>query len=254
MGDRAGEGTTLNNLGELAADQGRAEEAARYYEQALAIRREVGDRAGEGATLNNLGALADDQGRAEEAARYYEQALAIRREVGDRAGEGTTLNNLGGLAATRGASRKPPATTSRRWPSTARWATAPARPPLCTISPPSRKRSGSSTTLSGPTASRWPSSKAIGAEPDARGVRGFLDRLEAGAPAAPASTPASGSLAEGAPTPASTPPAASTPAASTPATSAVPAAPGSPPEPTVGEPQPVGAEAKQRRRWWRFGR
>jgi tetratricopeptide (TPR) repeat protein len=81
VGDRAGEGTTLNNLGRLADDLGRKEEAARYYEQALAIRREVGDRAGEGTTLNNLGSLADALGRPEEAARYYEQALAIFDEI-----------------------------------------------------------------------------------------------------------------------------------------------------------------------------
>jgi hypothetical protein len=48
----------------------------------LAIRREVGDRAGEGTTLNNLGSLADALGRPEEAARYYEQALAILEEIG----------------------------------------------------------------------------------------------------------------------------------------------------------------------------
>jgi tetratricopeptide (TPR) repeat protein len=102
VGDRAGEGTTLHNLGLLADNQGRSEEAARYYEQALVIRREVGDRLGEGTTLSNLGSLARSQGRSEEAARYYQQALGITREVGDRAGEGTTLWNIGYLEETLG--------------------------------------------------------------------------------------------------------------------------------------------------------
>jgi tetratricopeptide (TPR) repeat protein len=102
VGDRRGEAITLSNLGILARAQGRMEDAARHYEQALAITREVGDRRGEGATLSNLGALAADLGRWEDAARHYEQALAILREVGDRAGEGTTLNNLGALARARG--------------------------------------------------------------------------------------------------------------------------------------------------------
>jgi Domain of unknown function (DUF4062)/NB-ARC domain len=48
----------------------------------------LGDRAGEGQTLMNLGALADKQGRVDDAAAYYAQALSILREVGDLAGEG----------------------------------------------------------------------------------------------------------------------------------------------------------------------
>ncbi len=37
--------------------QGRYAEALEAYQQALAILREVGDRAGEGATLNNIGGV-----------------------------------------------------------------------------------------------------------------------------------------------------------------------------------------------------
>jgi tetratricopeptide (TPR) repeat protein len=102
LGDRAGEGQTLNNLGNLAYVQGRYADAIRYYEESLAIKRDIGDRAGEGATLGNLGNLARNQGRYADAARYYEESLAIARELGDRAGEGQTLNNLGLLAADQG--------------------------------------------------------------------------------------------------------------------------------------------------------
>lgn len=93
----SGEGATLNNLGERARVQGRAEEAARYYEQALAIRREVGNRRGEGITLNNLGLLASDLGRPEEAARYYEQALAIVEDIGAVDIARTVRENLEGV-------------------------------------------------------------------------------------------------------------------------------------------------------------
>jgi tetratricopeptide (TPR) repeat protein len=98
VGDRAGAAATLNNLGLLADNLGRPDEAARYYEQALVIFRAVGDRADEGTALHNLGTLADP----DEAARYYQQALAIRRAVGDRSGEAATLQNLGTLAQERG--------------------------------------------------------------------------------------------------------------------------------------------------------
>jgi tetratricopeptide (TPR) repeat protein len=51
---------------------------------------------------NNLGAVYDDLGQKQEALRYFEQALAIWREVGDRRGEGRTLWNTGALYFERG--------------------------------------------------------------------------------------------------------------------------------------------------------
>ena len=59
------------------------------------ILREVGDRAGEGTTLNNIGEVYRALGDNRRALETYEQALAIWREVGNRAGEGGTLNNIG---------------------------------------------------------------------------------------------------------------------------------------------------------------
>ncbi len=95
MGDRGGEGTTLNNLGGVYDALGQKQEALTYYKQALAISQEVGDRGGEGTTLNNLGCVYDALGQKQEALTYFKQALAIRKEVGDRGGEGTTLHNIG---------------------------------------------------------------------------------------------------------------------------------------------------------------
>jgi tetratricopeptide (TPR) repeat protein len=97
VGDRRGEGSTLNNLGLVYDDLGQKQEALQYYEQALTITREVGDRTHEGTTLNNLGAVYDALGQEQEALRYYQLALAIWQEVGDRRGEGITLNNLGAV-------------------------------------------------------------------------------------------------------------------------------------------------------------
>ncbi len=97
VGNRGGEGTTLHNLGMVYNALGKKQEALSYFERALAIWREVGDRGGEGMTLNNLGAVYDDLGKKQEALSYFEQALVICREVGDRGGEGTTLHNLGSV-------------------------------------------------------------------------------------------------------------------------------------------------------------
>ncbi len=64
----------------------------------LAIQREVGDRAGEGEKLNNLGYLASDLGHKEEAARYYEQALAIFDAIGAVDSARVVRDNLAAIA------------------------------------------------------------------------------------------------------------------------------------------------------------
>jgi CHAT domain-containing protein len=102
VGDRAGEGGTLHNLGEVYQAQGRTAEALDSLQAALAIRREVGDRAGEGGTLNKIGAVYEAQGRYDEALASLQAALTIAREVGDRAGEGETLHNLGEVSWAQG--------------------------------------------------------------------------------------------------------------------------------------------------------
>ena len=65
-----------------------------YYEQALAIAREVGNRDGEGTALNSLGGLYYALGQDAQAIQSLEQALALRRELGTRADEATAASNL----------------------------------------------------------------------------------------------------------------------------------------------------------------
>ena len=95
MGDRSGEAVTLNNIGLVYNNIGKAQEALKYFQQALLISREVGDRSGEAVTLNNIGLVYNNIGKAQEALKYFQQALPINREVGDRRGVSVTLNNIG---------------------------------------------------------------------------------------------------------------------------------------------------------------
>jgi tetratricopeptide (TPR) repeat protein len=53
------------------------QQAIKYHEQALVIRREIGDRRGEGNDLNNLGAIYEFQEHYEQALDYYQQAKTV---------------------------------------------------------------------------------------------------------------------------------------------------------------------------------
>jgi len=85
----------FEQLAQLYYSLGEVEKAIGYYEQALAIAREIGHKQGEGADLGNLGNAYRNLGEVEKAIGYYEQALAIAREIGHKQGEGADLGNLG---------------------------------------------------------------------------------------------------------------------------------------------------------------
>src|SRR5262245_9356349 len=69
---------------------------------ALSIRRDVGNRAGEGVTLNNPGSLSVSVGHSEEATRYYEQALGMFVEIGAHAKADALRDGLALLDAATG--------------------------------------------------------------------------------------------------------------------------------------------------------
>ena len=77
----------MGNLGLAYRDLGQVEKAITYYEQALAIAREIGHRQGEGADLGNLGVAYHDLGQVEKAREYLQQALAIFEEIKSPYGE-----------------------------------------------------------------------------------------------------------------------------------------------------------------------
>ena len=56
--------------------RGQYDQALQNYQQALVITQEVGDRAGEGATLNNIGGVYRVRGQYDQALQNYQRALA----------------------------------------------------------------------------------------------------------------------------------------------------------------------------------
>jgi tetratricopeptide (TPR) repeat protein len=130
LGDKPAEGNHLGNLGNAHAALGDARRAIDYYQQALAIAREISAastpgspewtaaRGSEGIQLGNLGNRYAELGDVQQAMDYYEQALTIFREISAastkgspewtaaRRGEGRNLSNLGNAYLTLGNARR----------------------------------------------------------------------------------------------------------------------------------------------------
>ncbi|MBV9691983.1 MAG: ATP-binding protein [Ktedonobacteraceae bacterium] len=90
-----------SNIASVSSMLGKKQEALEYYQQDLAISREVGDRGGEGTTLNNLGRVYNGLGKKQEALEYYQQALELHRMVQNPFMEGITLHNMGLIYSTQ---------------------------------------------------------------------------------------------------------------------------------------------------------
>ncbi|MEA5545869.1 CHAT domain-containing tetratricopeptide repeat protein, partial [Limnoraphis robusta CCNP1324] len=97
VGDKAGEATTLNNIGRVYDALGDRQTALDFYNQSLPLTRQVGDKAGEAVTLNNIRFVYSALGDSQTALDFYNQSLPLTRQVGDKAGEATTLNNIGSV-------------------------------------------------------------------------------------------------------------------------------------------------------------
>ncbi len=115
------------NLGICYYSLGDYPRAIDYYQQSLAIAREIGNRQGEGAALGNLGNCYYRLGDFPRAIDYYQQSLAIAREIGNRRGEGNALGNLGNCYYSLGDSPAPSTITSNISLSPAKSETAKAR-------------------------------------------------------------------------------------------------------------------------------
>lgn len=95
IGDRAGEGRGLRNLGIAHWFVGDLEQARASYLAALDIARQIGDRRSEGQTLGNLAYLFYDLHDRDEPRRLLDQALALHRETANSRSEVIVLNNIG---------------------------------------------------------------------------------------------------------------------------------------------------------------
>jgi tetratricopeptide (TPR) repeat protein len=91
--DRKAEADKLFQDGVQQFRRGEYPKALQTYQRVLDIRRKLGDQAGIGQTLNNIGQVYNGLVQQEKALEVLQQALKIHREIKDRAGEGETLDN-----------------------------------------------------------------------------------------------------------------------------------------------------------------
>ena len=92
----------LNARGVWCQERGQLAEARQLYGQALAPAEGMGDRHWQGGLLGNLGTVWHEQGRLDEAIACYRQALAVAQGSGDRRWEANIRCNLGMAALASG--------------------------------------------------------------------------------------------------------------------------------------------------------
>jgi tetratricopeptide (TPR) repeat protein len=92
----------LHVSGNLARTQGHYAEAEQYYNDCLAIRRQLDDTHGIAGALHNLGIIAYERGQYNRAAALLTEALAGIRRTGDPYGIAFHLTTLGNILRARG--------------------------------------------------------------------------------------------------------------------------------------------------------
>jgi len=86
----------------LALEKGYHEQAKKYFEESLFIRKEIGDKNGIAYSFNYLGNVANYRGDKVLAKKYYEDSLKIFKEIGDKRGIAESHHNQGNLASEKG--------------------------------------------------------------------------------------------------------------------------------------------------------
>lgn len=97
IGDNHGIVISLVNLGSISFHQGDYELAKKYFEESLAMNKGIGDKKVIAASMTNLGNISYYQGDYEQAREYYKECLAISKEIGYKKLIAISLNSLGSI-------------------------------------------------------------------------------------------------------------------------------------------------------------
>lgn len=101
--DKRGESASLEQIADLLDRQGKPADALATYNQALQLRRELGDQAGIGNSLIDIGGFYHDHAQADKALRNYTEALNIERQLQNPDLQAMCLHNIGAIKMDQGA-------------------------------------------------------------------------------------------------------------------------------------------------------
>ena len=93
---------TYHQLGRVAQERTRLDDAEGWYTKALAINEELRNRPGMAINYNQLGIVAQARERLNDAEDWYTKSLTIKIELGDWPGIAYSYGQLGNLAEARG--------------------------------------------------------------------------------------------------------------------------------------------------------
>jgi tetratricopeptide (TPR) repeat protein len=102
LGDKSGIAPSYHMFGRVAQRRGRLDDAEQWYRKALAIREELGNAPDMVAIFHQLGMVAQHGGRLDDAEEWYHKALAVVEELGDEPGKAAIYHQLGNIAQDRG--------------------------------------------------------------------------------------------------------------------------------------------------------
>ncbi len=102
QGHRSRMASVYHQLGIVEQGRGRWDAAEEWYRRSLTIEEEHGNRAGMAITFHQLGIVAQERSRWDEAEEWYRRSLTIKEGLGDRPGAAITGHQLGIVAQERG--------------------------------------------------------------------------------------------------------------------------------------------------------
>lgn len=102
INDKAGQATSLQNIGRVYETQSDPNKALEYYSSALVLWREVSSRRGEAYNLDRIGVMHYFLGNLELAFPYFQQAVEIYRELGYKGAEGFVYNHIANFHSQKG--------------------------------------------------------------------------------------------------------------------------------------------------------
>ncbi len=92
--DRKGMATVNANIGIIYRLKGELEKALEYYNKALVIRQALNNKQGVADCYNNIATVYKDQLKYDYALDYYKKSIELKTELGDKRGIGFTYNNI----------------------------------------------------------------------------------------------------------------------------------------------------------------